>query len=296
MAKSVGKVEKYLRVNVNSKFKMKNPIYPCLWFDGRAAEAATFYTSVFANSRITSNMPVVVLFELAGKKFMGLNGGPQFKFTQSVSMFVFCETEQEMDTLWNKLKEQGTVMMPLEKYPFAEKFGWTTDRFGLSWQLFFSGTKQEIKPCLLFVGDQFGRAEEAMNFYTSVFKGSQITDINRYEKGQPAEGKVSHARFNLGETGFVTTESDYAHNFSFNESISFVVDCETQDEIDYYWNKLSEGGSESMCGWLKDKFGISWQVVPTVLGKLMSDPQRSQRVVQAFLKMKKFDIEKLLQA
>jgi predicted 3-demethylubiquinone-9 3-methyltransferase (glyoxalase superfamily) len=275
---------------------MKNPIYPCLWFDGKAAEAANFYCSAFADSRITSSMPVVVMFELAGKKFMALNGGPQFKFSQSVSMFVFCETEQEMDVLWAKLSQGGTVMMPLEKYPFAEKFGWTTDRFGLSWQLFLSGTKQEIKPCLLFVGDQFGRAEEAMNFYTSVFKGSQITDINRYEKGQPAEGKVSHARFNLGGTPFVATESNLEHNFSFNESISFVVDCETQQEIDFYWSKLTEGGSESMCGWLKDKFGISWQIVPTVLGKLMGDPTRSGRVIQAFLKMKKFDIAKLLQA
>ncbi|MBL7876449.1 MAG: VOC family protein [Cyclobacteriaceae bacterium] len=275
---------------------MKYPIYPCLWFDGKAAEAAAFYCSVFSNSRIISNSPMVTQFELTGKKFMGLNGGPQFKFTQSVSMFVFCETPKELDTLWAKLAPGGTVMMPLDKYPFAEKFGWTTDRFGLSWQLFLSGAKQEIKPCLLFVGDQFGRAEEAITFYTSVFKDSQITDLNRYEKGQPAEGSISHARFTLGGTGFVATESNLSHDFNFNESISFVVECETQDEIDYYWNKLTEGGQESMCGWLKDKFGVSWQIVPAVLGKLMSDPQKSQRVMQAFLKMKKFEIEKLLQA
>ncbi len=84
--------------------------------------------------------------------------------------------------------------------------------------------------------------------------------------------------------------------FKFNEAISFVVDCETQQEIDHYWNKLSEGGSEGQCGWLKDKFGVSWQIVPTVLGKLMSDSERSGRVVQAFMQMKKFDIEKLLNA
>jgi predicted 3-demethylubiquinone-9 3-methyltransferase (glyoxalase superfamily) len=100
----------------------------------------------------------------------------------------------------------------------------------------------------------------------------------------------------LGGTSFVATETKIEHNFAFNESISFVVDCDTQEEIDYYWNRLTEGGSESMCGWLKDKFGVSWQIVPTVLGKLMGDPKRSERVIQAFLKMKKFDIEKLLQA
>ena len=84
--------------------------------------------------------------------------------------------------------------------------------------------------------------------------------------------------------------------FKFNEAISFVVDCETQEEIDYYWDKLVEGGSESQCGWLKDKFGVSWQIVPTVLAKLLSNPEKSQRVVQAFMKMKKFEIEKLVNA
>ena len=140
---------------------MSNSIYPCLWFDGQAKAAAEFYCSIFENSKITNDTPMVVIFELNGRKFMGLNGGPTFKF---------------------------------------------------------------------------------------------------------------------------------------NEATSFVVDCETQEEIDFYWDKLVAGGSESQCGWLKDKFGVSWQIVPTVLGKLMSDPEKGQRVVQAFMKMKKFEIEKLLNA
>jgi len=140
---------------------MENPIFPCLWFNGQATAAATFYCTVFKNSKIIADTPMVVTFELNGRKFMGLNGGPQF---------------------------------------------------------------------------------------------------------------------------------------TFNESVSFVVECETQMEIDHYWNKLTEGGSESMCGWLKDKFGVSWQIVPTVLGDLMSDPVRAPRVVEAFMKMRKFDIETLLKA
>jgi len=135
---------------------MKNSIYACLWFDGQAKEAAEFYCSIFKNSKIINESPVVVNFELNGQKFMGLNGGPHFQF---------------------------------------------------------------------------------------------------------------------------------------NEAVSFVIDCETQKDIDYYWNNLSKGGSEGQCGWLKDKFGLSWQVVPTALAKLMSDPSKSQRVVQAFMKMKKMDIE-----
>lgn len=140
---------------------MNNEISLCLWFDGKAKEAAEFYCSVFENSKITSENPMMVTFELNGRKMMGLNGGPQFKF---------------------------------------------------------------------------------------------------------------------------------------NEATSLVVNCENQEEIDYYWEKLTEGGEESMCGWLKDKFGLSWQIVPSILGKLMSDPEKGQRVMQAFLQMRKFDIQTLLNA
>ncbi|HEX3079543.1 MAG TPA: VOC family protein [Puia sp.] len=140
---------------------MTNQIYPCLWFDGQAEAAATFYCSVFKNSKILSESPMVVIFELNGAKFMGLNGGPLFKF---------------------------------------------------------------------------------------------------------------------------------------NEAVSFVVNCSTQDEIDYYWSKLTAGGEESMCGWLKDKFGVSWQIVPTILGELLSDPAKAERVTNAFMKMRKFDIEALKNA
>ncbi|MBL7713422.1 MAG: VOC family protein [Chitinophagaceae bacterium] len=141
---------------------MSNTIYPCLWFDGKAKEAAEFYCSVFKNSRITQENPMVVRFELDGIQFMGLNGGPQF---------------------------------------------------------------------------------------------------------------------------------------TFSEAVSYVVECADQQEIDYYWDKLTaDGGQESMCGWLKDKYGFSWQIVPEILGRLMSDPEKGQRVMQAFMKMKKFDIQTLLDA
>jgi predicted 3-demethylubiquinone-9 3-methyltransferase (glyoxalase superfamily) len=140
---------------------MKNPIYPCLWFDGQAKAAAKFYCSVFKDSKITVDTPMVVNFELNGKKFMGLNGGP---------------------------------------------------------------------------------------------------------------------------------------NFTFTEAVSFVVDCETQEEIDHYWSALAKGGEESMCGWLKDQFGVSWQIVPTALGSLMTDPSRAQRVMQVVLRSKKLNIEELKNA
>ncbi len=279
---------------------MRNPIYPCLWFDGNAKVAAEFYCSVFANSKIKVDTPLVVNFELFGKKFMGLNGGPQFKFNPSVSFFVICETENEIDGAWSKLLKDAKVMMPLNKYPWSDKYGWIQDKFGISWQLMMGNAEAmggKIIPAFMFTGSQAGKAEQAMNFYASIFSDSKIKDINRYEPGEhDVEGTVKHGRFNLSNQSFVAMDSSAPHGFQFNEAISFVVDCETQTEIDYYWSKLTEGGQESQCGWLKDKFGVSWQIVPTILGKLMSDPTKSQRVMAAFMQMKKFDIEKLLKA
>lgn len=191
------------------------------------------------------------------------------------------------------------AMMPLNKYPWSERYGWVKDKFGLSWQLMGSSETmgQKIIPAFMFIGSQTGKAEQAMNFYASIFSDSKIKDINRYVADEhDVEGTIKHARFHLGKENFVAMDSSAPHGFQFNEAISFVVDCETQEEIDHYWNKLTEGGQESMCGWLKDKFGVSWQIVPTMLGKLMSDPKKSQRVVTVFMQMKKFDIEKLLKA
>jgi predicted 3-demethylubiquinone-9 3-methyltransferase (glyoxalase superfamily) len=279
---------------------MKKPIYPCLWFDGKAKDAAEFYCSVFNNSKITAENPMVVTFESAGQKFMCLNGGPQFTMNPSISFFVVCETEAEVDKAWSMLTDGGSVLMALDKYEWSEKYGWVQDKFGVNWQLSFgklADVGQKFTPTLMFTEKVHGKAEKAINFYTSIFHNSSVTGILRYnENDHDVAGTIKHAQFTLDSNVFMTMDSGLAKGFGFNESVSFVIDCENQEEIDYYWNKLTEGGEESQCGWLKDQFGVSWQVVPEVLGELMSNPERGQRVVQAFLKMKKFDIEALLQA
>lgn len=279
---------------------MKNTIYPCLWFDGKAKEAAEFYCSVFNDSVITDQNPIVVIFESAGQKFMCLNGGPQFTFTPSISFFVVCETEAEIDKAWTSLLEGGSVLMPLDKYEWSAKYGWLQDRFGVNWQLSFGKLEdvgQKFAPVFMFTGDQNGKAEQAFQFYTSVFDNSSIRGVLRYNKGEnEVEGAVKHAQFNLGKQVFMAMDSSLPHHFNFSEAISFVVDCETQEEIDYYWDKLSAVPEAEQCGWLKDQFGVSWQIVPNILGKLMSDPSKSERVIQAFLQMKKFEIDKLINA
>lgn len=279
---------------------MKNKIYPCLWFDGNAKEAAEFYTSVFDNSRITAESPLVVTFDASGQKFMCLNGGPHFTMNPSISFFIVCETEEETDRIWNSLSKSGYSLMPLDKYDWSPKYGWVQDRFGVSWQISWGKLEdvgQKFTPSFLFTRDQNGNAEKAIRFYTSVFDNSDIVGIMRYTKEQgEVEGNIAHAQFKLNGQVFMAMDSSMDHKFGFNEGISLVIDCENQDQIDYYWNKLTQGGEESQCGWLKDQFGVSWQVVPTILEELMNDPARSQRVIDAFLQMKKFDIERLVEA
>jgi predicted 3-demethylubiquinone-9 3-methyltransferase (glyoxalase superfamily) len=292
-------------------------ITPNLWFDREAEEAAKFYTSIFKNSRIDSiaratragfenhGLPegtvMTVEFEIEGQQFIAINGGPIFKFTPAISFLIGCTSKEEVDFLWKNLAQGGTALMELGQYPFSERYGWTQDRYGLSWQVMFSGdrpVKQKITPTLMFVGEQCGKAEEAINLYASTFSKSKIGDISRYDKGQEPdkEGTILHASFTLEDQEFAAMDSALEHKFNFNEAISLMVLCETQQEIDYFWQKLiSGGGQESVCGWLKDKFGVSWQVTPTILRKMLLDHDRSkvERVTNAFLKMKKFSIEEL---
>ncbi len=275
---------------------MKGKIYPCLWFDGKAKEAATYYSSVFENSKIISENPIVVYFELDGVQFMGLNGGPQFKINPAISFFVFADSVEEIEKKWKLLSADGSVMMPLDKYPWNEKYGWCQDKFGVTWQLMMNnvGADQKIVPSFMFTQQQSGKAEEAINFYTSLFKNSKIEMISRYEQGEPdVEGNIKHARFTLNGQSFAAMESSGPHAFTFNEGISIVVPCDDQEEINYFWNKLTEEGEESQCGWLKDKFGVSWQIIPAVLGKLMSDPAKREKVMKVVMKSRKFNIAEL---
>lgn len=276
------------------------PIYPCLWFDGKAKEAAEYYCSVLDDTVITDKNDLVVNFITSGQRFMCLNGGPEFKINPSISFYVICKSEEEIDRLWKSFIDGGSVLMPLDKYEWSSKYGWVSDRYGVNWQLSYAGIEdvsQKISPVLMFTGDQCGRAEEALQFYISIFRNSKVKGIARYLKGEhDVEGTVKHAQFILDNKIFMSMDSSYSHQFSFNEAVSLVIECETQEEIDYYWDRLTEGGEEVQCGWLKDKFGVSWQVVPAMLGHLMSDSSRAERVMKEVLKMKKLDIEKLIKA
>jgi len=243
-----------------------------------------------------------VAFTLAGQNFTAINGGPQFAFTPAVSFFVSCGDVAETERIFGLLAEQGTVLMPLQEYPFSERFGWTQDRYGVSWQINAAPRPQKIAPSLMFVGEQSGRAEDAMKFYTSLFADSRIEQIWRFgpEDKPQIEGTVKQAVFSLAGQDFRAMDGGTNHAFDFTGAISLLVECDTQEEIDGLWNPLTEGGDPAaqQCGWLKDRFGVVWQIVPNVLPKMLGDrdPGKVERVTQAFLKMKKFEIEGLQQA
>lgn len=287
-------------------------ITPHLWFDKEANEAAKLYTSIFKDSRIKStatlhNTPSdsvdLLTIQLLGKEFRLINAGPLFKFTPAVSFLVACDTKDEVDTLWNELSKGGSALMELGTYPFSERYGWTQDRYGLSWQVMFMGDRkaeQKITPTLMFVGEQAGRGEEAINFYASVFHNAKVGHILRYGNNEEPDkaGTIRHGGVSLEGESFAVMDSARAHNFTFNEAISFMVHCKTQEEIDYFWAKLSADRKAEQCGWLKDKFGLSWQIVPTIMDEMLNgkDQAKLARVTDAFLKMKKFDIAKLKEA
>jgi predicted 3-demethylubiquinone-9 3-methyltransferase (glyoxalase superfamily) len=277
---------------------LNNNIHPCIWYDGNAKAAADFYTSLFPDSKITTDSPMVVKWELAGQTFMGLNGGPMFKTNPSISFLVISEEDNEIGALWAKLSDGGMVMMPLDKYDWSERYGFVQDKFGLAWQLMkgkYSDVNQKITPTLLFVGNNFGKAEAAVKFYTEVVKPSSVDGILLYAENEgPAAGTVKHSQFVLDGKVFMAMDGYGDHKFAFNEGISFVVECKDQEEIDYYWNTLTaDAGNESMCGWLKDKFGVSWQIIPKNIGAIMMDPVNGQKAMQALMQMKKIEIAKL---
>jgi len=244
-----------------------------------------------------------VTFELLGLEFQAISAGPLFKFNPSISFHVTCRTKEEVDEIWKKLSHGGQVLMELGAYPFSERYGWLQDKYGLSWQISYSGradVKRKITPALLFVGSVCGKGEEAINFWTSIFREAKVDSVLHYGKGEEPdqEGSLKYATFTLLGQEFGALDSAHAHHFAFNEAISFIVNCETQEEIDYYWKKLSAVPEAEQCGWLKDKYGLSWQIVPTAMDEMMRKGSKDQiaRVTEAFLKMKKFDIKRLERA
>lgn len=294
-------------------------IIPHLWFDTQAKEAAEFYVNAFGNGSKITNAIVLkdtpsgdcdsISFDLRGFSFMAISAGPYFKLNPSVSFMLNFdpskdpEARKNLDALWDKLADGGEALMPLDTYPFSDHYGWIKDKFGVTWQLILTKPEGEprpfIIPSLMFTGDNTGKADEAIDYYVSVFKDSKRGMTAPYPEGAAPEkdAKIMFAEFMLEGQWFAAMDSGHMHTFGFSEAISLLVQCDSQEEIDHYW-KLSAVPESEQCGWLKDKYGLSWQISPKEIDGVMrsGDAEKIARVTKAFLQMKKFDVAKLKQA
>lgn len=277
---------------------MVSSIYPCITLKGKMTEASEYYVSVFGDGEIISTSPFATQFKLSGQKFLILNDGPESLPNPSISFMVYCEHASETEQYWNLLIEGGSALMPLDSYDWSPKYGWIVDKYGVSWQLFTGNTRDQVQkfcPTLMFTGANAGKAFEAINFYTGTFPQSSVQDIMNYsESDGDTTGFIKHAGFKIKNFSTKAMDSSFDHGFAFNDAISLVVECKNQEEIDTYWNALtSGGGKEIACGWLTDKYGLSWQIIPQALGKLLSDPERLPGVMNSLMKMKKLIIADL---
>jgi predicted 3-demethylubiquinone-9 3-methyltransferase (glyoxalase superfamily) len=286
-------------------------IVPHLWFDKEAKEATALYTSLFPNSTITSSTVItgtpsgdcdLISFSILGQDFMAISAGPYFTMNPSISLSVALTNEDEIKTVWDTLAEGGKVLMALDTYPWAAKYGWLQDKYGVSWQLSMNGQQDAtptLIPSLMFTQNAAGKAKEAIEYYTSIFPEGKVDMLAPYTKDDAdQEGFIKYSRFSIAGQSFTAMDSSLPHAFTFNEGVSLIVNCDTQEDIDHYWDKLSAVPEAEQCGWCKDKFGVSWQITPTRINEMMAsgDAEKTGRVTQAFLQMKKFDIAKLEEA
>lgn len=273
-----------------------NSIYPCLWFDTDIKQISDYYCGIFKNAIHKSNNPITSYFSLMGTPFLALNGGPKYKVNAAISYYVYCGDEPEIERLYAELLLEGKILMPLNKYPWSEKYAWIEDKYGVNWQLDVASidSDQKILPSMLFVNEKMNKLKEAINFYTHIFPNSNtVIESPCPPEMNMATDAILFAQYKLSGFLMNSMSSSHPHEFDFTPGNSFVVECDSQQEIDHYWDKLGEGGTYNKCGWLDDKFGVSWQIVPAILGSLMSDPAKAQKVMEAFMKMDKFIIADL---
>lgn len=285
-------------------------ITPFLWFDKNCEEAMQFYVSAFPNSKIESikrypegategpmagmgGKVLTGVFTIDGYRLMALDGGPYFTFTPTHSISVQCKDEAEIDALHAKLREGGADLMALGVYPWSKKYAWISDKYGLSWQLNvpndYSTVKHRFAETKMFHGAMDGKAKEAIEFYTSIFPDSKIDALF------PQESKLAHADYTLAGQGFMALDGGTVHKFGTTGAVSLLVECADQAEIDRYWAALSSDPASEQCGWCKDKYGFSWQIVPDMSKWLGDESEGGKRALAAMLQMKKIiiaDLEK----
>lgn len=286
-------------------------IIPHLWFNDNAIEAVTTYTKLFKDSKINWQYTLkdtpsgdcdLLSFYLVGHSMAAIAAGPYFQLNEAISIMVGVQSNEEIDRLYQTLSQGGHDLIPLQEYPFNPYYVWVADRFGLTWQLLLmpdQETTYSFEYSLLFAGDNCGRAEEAINYYADVFS-TKPNIIVPYPPGQAQDprAKVAYGSVTLDDTYFTVMDHGYTGDKAFNEAFSFMLYCDSQEELDYYWSKLSAVPDAEQCGWCKDQFGVSWQIIPSWLRSFYGNSSATQieAVSKAMMPMKKLDDLALRQA
>ncbi|MDO5512650.1 VOC family protein [Corynebacterium sp.] len=248
-------------------------IVPTIWFDNNADEAASFYTTALPNTvidtRVTQaeeTLAVDVLID--DYRISLLNGGPGFGPTPAISFFLNFRSAAEVDAVWEKLADGGIVLMALGAYDFSDRYGWVVDRFGVNWQLMLTDPKPFVVPNLMFCGPSQGKARDAVNDYVTLFPGSQVAARATY----PDSGEIMFSEFQIFGEWLTAMDSAVEQPFTFTPGLSLQVKARDQQEIDLFWMGLSAVDAAERCGWLEDRYGVSWQIVPDNLGELLQRP------------------------
>lgn len=286
---------------------MSNKITPfirCMQNNGK--DQAEYYCSIFPDAKITKENPVVVEFEIFGQSLATINGGQNGdgKLNPSISFSLWIKDKDLTKQIWDKLVDGWDVMMEFNEYTRSPAYGRCNDKYGVSRQVMYDNREEThqhaLVPSLLFVWANNGKAQEAMDLYTSIFPASRIDFIRKYAEGMGETiGNIAHAECKLINQQFIIAESGLDHKFQFNDGISLSVSCADQAEVDSYRNALiADGGSEVQCGRCKDKYGVSRQITPIGMEQYLFGPdlEKSNKAMQAMLQMKKLDIAKIQEA
>ncbi|HEL2111681.1 TPA: VOC family protein [Streptococcus suis] len=281
------------------------PIIPHLWYDTEAKEAVAFYVDLFGGNvdwtyTITdtpSGDSDLIQFQLGDMTLAAISAGPYFTLNESMSLMVNVADKDEVTRLYQALSEGGRILMPLGEYPFSPYYVWLEDRFGLSWQLSYApdlDKPYQFDICLLFSQEQVGLAQPMLDYYKDKLPQASVGQLSYYGEGEAAveAAKLNYAELLVAGQKMIVMDHGYGGVASFNEAFSFMVYVDSQEEAESWYEKVSAVPEAEICGWGKDQFGISWQIVPRILMEAYdtANPEKVKAVNAAVMTMKRLDI------
>jgi predicted 3-demethylubiquinone-9 3-methyltransferase (glyoxalase superfamily) len=273
--------------------------FTCIWFQEEAAEAAAFYTQVLPDTRITHESGLSIELTCMGTRFLFLQGAQDLQSNRTQSLFLYAGSAEQAAKCVEALSTHGEIIMPFGTYPWASHYAWIVDRFGIQWQIDGDPIRssQKIVTTVMFANEQKNRVSSMLAQYATIFPN--FIELMRIPAGpdiDPAPDAVSFAQYKIGSTVFNTMASPLPVTGQFNQRFSQILICDTQESIDYYWDALGAGGNYGMCGWLEDRWGLAWQIIPAELRSWLRDASTSNRVMEALKRMQKIDINALRQS